>query len=191
MGLSDISHYIQRSSKELHTVCWPSSNTSRTLILVWFSTDKRFMKDEFQYPPLRGHSDIRLLRVEPGRQSDQISCSVRVVSLDNNPKYTAISYTWRKQFSTLQAFTSTVLEIAQAGSQGIKPNFKTPMAERELRFKNTILCNGKKIDITPNLYDALLSFRQTRPSNCEYWIDAICINQRYSTPYFVSEMLSW
>lgn len=123
------------------------------------------MKDAFQYPPLRGTSDIRLLRVESGRQSDQISCSVRVVSLDSNPKYTTVSYTWRKQISILYFITSMTLEIAQAISQEKEPSLGTPMAERELRYKKTILCNGKKIDITSNLYDALLSFRQTQPGN--------------------------
>ncbi|GAB1195989.1 hypothetical protein APSETT444_005254 [Aspergillus pseudonomiae] len=50
-------------------------------------------------------------------------------------------------------------------------------AEEQVRTTKTILCNGKRLGVTSNLYDALLSFRQTRPGNGEYWIDAVCMNQ--------------
>lgn len=39
----------------------------------------------------------------------------------------------------------------------------------------TILCDGQVIRIFPNLYDALLQLRESRPA--KYWIDAICIDQ--------------
>lgn len=40
----------------------------------------------------------------------------------------------------------------------------------------TIICNGKPTKVFPNLYDALAQLRQKRSG--EYWIDALCINQR-------------
>jgi hypothetical protein len=39
----------------------------------------------------------------------------------------------------------------------------------------TIVCDGKGVQITSNLYDALLRLRQSYPSGC--WVDALCINQ--------------
>lgn len=108
-----------------------------------------------------------------------ISWSIRVVNLDENPKYTALSYTWRKQLSPLQVGASMLLEVAKASYRGKQFDMEFPDAELELRTPKTILCNGKKISITSNLYDALPLFRQTRPDNGECWIDAIYMNQRY------------
>jgi len=38
-----------------------------------------------------------------------------------------------------------------------------------------IICNGKRLDVSPNLHKALLQLRRTYPGR--YWIDAVCINQ--------------
>lgn len=40
------------------------------------------------------HNEIRLLTLAPGRWKDQIQCSLRTVSLDDNPTYEALSYVW-------------------------------------------------------------------------------------------------
>lgn len=54
-----------------------------------------------------------------------------------------------------------------------------PTTDPEALPTKTISCNGKKAGVTPSLYDALLSFRQTRSHGEEYWIDGICMNQGY------------
>jgi hypothetical protein len=46
----------------------------------------------FQLEPSR--KEIRLLRLQPGRWQDPISCSVLGVSIDDPPVYTALSYVW-------------------------------------------------------------------------------------------------
>ncbi|KAK9414587.1 putative Heterokaryon incompatibility domain-containing protein [Seiridium unicorne] len=38
-----------------------------------------------------------------------------------------------------------------------------------------LFCNGQKMTILPNLYDALVELRSSCPG--DYWIDAVCINQ--------------
>jgi hypothetical protein len=38
--------------------------------------------------------EIRLASILPGRWSEDISCKLTVVPLDDNPKYEALSYTW-------------------------------------------------------------------------------------------------
>ncbi|KAK4451991.1 heterokaryon incompatibility protein-domain-containing protein [Podospora aff. communis PSN243] len=45
------------------------------------------------YQPLQ-QRQLRLLRLLPGKWSDPIPCSLEVVSLDANPSYAALSYTW-------------------------------------------------------------------------------------------------
>lgn len=39
-----------------------------------------------------------------------------------------------------------------------------------------VLCNGKKLQVQANLYDALIQLARRRDTQ-DYWIDAICINQ--------------
>ncbi|KAK6831599.1 hypothetical protein RU639_002991 [Aspergillus parasiticus] len=117
----------------------------------------------------------------PGRPSDEISCSIRVVSFDDSPKYTATSYTWREQYSYLRAGATVVVDIVKAAYRGQEYDMHFPGVEEEVRATKTILCNGKRLSVTANLYEALLSLQRTRPGNGEYWIDAVCMNQRYPT----------
>jgi hypothetical protein len=44
--------------------------------------------------PRPGHREIRILLLMPGNESDQVECDVRVVSLDSNEQYEALSYVW-------------------------------------------------------------------------------------------------
>lgn len=104
---------------------------------------------------------------------------MRVVSLDENPEYAALSYTWRRQHSSRSFFALTALEYAKGIYQKNLFDKQVREAEAEDRTPKTILCNGRRLKISSNLYEALLSFRKTQSSNVEYWIDAICINQRY------------
>lgn len=47
------------------------------------------------YTPLQNTNDIRLLILDPGLPSDDhVSCSLSVVSLDDQPEYEALSYAW-------------------------------------------------------------------------------------------------
>jgi hypothetical protein len=43
-------------------------------------------------------------------------------------------------------------------------------------MSHKIICNGRQIDVTENLWTALRYLRSTTHSQC-FWIDAICINQ--------------
>ncbi|KAK6810397.1 hypothetical protein RU639_013835, partial [Aspergillus parasiticus] len=153
--VSNVACGFQRNLKELHTL---------------------YHGVGFQYLPLQGSSDIRLLRIHPGRPSDGISCSIRVVGLDENPKCTALSYTWRKQHSTWQASALMAFETMKSMYQGNLYDMHVPESERKERSPKAILCNGRKINISLNLYDALVSLRDIQ-SRCWYWIDALCINQ--------------
>lgn len=106
-----------------------------------------------------------------------LRCSLRVVSLDNCPKYTALSYSWMKDrpwtkdtfeaiFERMPLLSSLVKDLDDHNNE----NFRTSTGPDK-----TILCDGQVIRIFPNLYDALLQLRESRPA--KYWIDAICIDQ--------------
>lgn len=48
----------------------------------------------FEYTPLEAPGHIRLLRVLPGVENDQLRCECVVHDLEHDPDFTAISYTW-------------------------------------------------------------------------------------------------
>lgn len=125
---------------------------------------------ETRYTALPGPSWTRLLKIEAGPSSSVVYCSLRQVDLDRQPKYTALSYTWREDH--------TKSSFAYAAAKSVlRPEEELDDCARSLVYSKEIVCDGKVIKIYPNLYNALVQLRQK--SSGEYWIDALCINQKY------------
>ncbi|KAL6791015.1 hypothetical protein J3E68DRAFT_438784 [Trichoderma sp. SZMC 28012] len=114
--------------------------------------------------PLTSPRSIRILKLDSlsAPQIDTtcnpdealIQLSLRVVNLDDNPSYNALSYTWGPP-------------SREAASRGIN---STPTCR--------IKCNGESILVTQNLFDCLQQFTHgNRGNDMEFWIDAICIHQ--------------
>lgn len=110
--------------------------------------------------PLTSPRSIRILKLDsvsvptyPGQEHEvEIQLSLRVVNLDDNPFYNALSYTWGAP-------------SREAAARGMD---STPTCR--------IKCNGESILVTQNLFDCLQQF--IHGSNpMEFWIDAICIHQ--------------
>ncbi|KAL6691197.1 heterokaryon incompatibility domain-containing protein [Trichoderma pleuroticola] len=106
--------------------------------------------------PLTSPRSIRILKIDGVCSPDEpgIQLSLRVVNLDDNPCYNALSYTWGPPSR----------EAVAKGMDG------TPTCR--------IKCNGESILVTQNLFDFLEQL--TRDGNhmgLEFWIDAICIHQ--------------
>jgi hypothetical protein len=139
--------------------------------------------DEYRYSSLPSNRHIRLLHIHPlpQRSADKspspfyndketIHISVETHSLDDKPEYDALSYTWGNPI--------TVYRDANAAHESAK------IFERSCK----IICEGKAMEVTVNLHDALLAIRRI-PREGSYekvggqdrasyiWIDAICINQ--------------
>jgi hypothetical protein len=114
---------------------------------------------EYLYNPLpiTNKQSIRLVYLNPS-PNGCINCSLVVTDLDNNPSYTALSYTWGDPGWT------TSKELPSSASNTID----SP--------RNFILCSGKSLQVTKNLFDLLIQLRE-RGFRDAIWIDAICINQ--------------
>src|SRR6195952_2236446 len=59
-----------------------------------------------EYTSLPGPSWIRLLNIEPGKPGSILRGSLRPVDLDEDPNYTALSYTWKQDPTLWQATIS-------------------------------------------------------------------------------------
>jgi hypothetical protein len=107
--------------------------------------------------PIKNKQSIRLVHLNPSPEGC-INCSLVVTDLDDNPSYTALSYTWGDPGWT------TSRELPSSASNTIDGP------------RNFILCSGKSLQVTKNLFDLLIQLRE-RGFRDAIWIDAICINQ--------------
>jgi hypothetical protein len=130
------------------------------------------------YEPLQGPAHIRLLTLEPGSSPGSIvRDSMRCVDLNNEPKYTALSYTWKLDLTILGGSYAMTKSYAKTFLRGGEPRIEIPQDTGDLKCSREIICDGKVTKISPNLYNALVQLRRKRAG--DYWIDALCINQEY------------
>lgn len=134
----------------------------------------------YKYSPFKSQRSIRLLALDGcGLDDDKIICSLEEFELEDLPPYAALSYTW--------------------GCPYANPNFELNDPSESAAFNGRytaerivpITCNGAKLFITLNLYEALqhikrrylgvpgslASTSETVTESSYIWIDAICINQ--------------
>lgn len=130
-----------------------------------------------EYQPLPGPTWIRLLKIEAASSSTIIRCSLRQIDLDSKPIYTALSYTWNQDTTWLRAAYFLIKSAIKDYRQGKDVKIKPTQNTSELKRSHMVICNGRVTKIHPNMYNALVQLR--RRSAGEYWIDAICVNQRY------------
>ncbi|KAL8846895.1 MAG: hypothetical protein Q9221_008035 [Calogaya cf. arnoldii] len=112
---------------------------------------------EISYPLLDSPRHIRLLRItRPANVVGQLPCyELLAVCLDDTPAYAALSYTWGNPLSS--------------DLQGA-PHWPN-------HFSDLVFKDGQKVSIGQNLSAALKSFHQMCICG-DFWIDAICINQK-------------
>lgn len=171
---------------------------------------KRLWAQECTYEPLAQSSCIRLVRIEEGIFSQPIRCSFRIVDLNDDPHFTAISYSWREDKSLWTIWRAnnmfSVRKSLSEFSRSVQVYFgRKGFVDREKEEKisaqqheqiwadpdvhstsghamfqsisgHTIFVDGMSIVVQPNLYKLLLRLR--RIESRDYWIDALCINQK-------------
>lgn len=135
---------------------------------------------DFEYSPLTGGRHIRLAKIQPGGSKDIISVSLRAVDLDDKPSFTALSYTCRKQRRGYQLGLDIAKETLTRSWKQKKFEFALPDAKPVVEYTEPILCNGGHFLVAPALHEVLKYFRE-KGSTREYWIDAICMHQRYAS----------
>ncbi|KAI1740030.1 heterokaryon incompatibility protein-domain-containing protein [Xylaria scruposa] len=132
------------------------------------------------YSALPTPTSIRLLEVSGGNPGDLIQCKLHTIDLRHSPKYIALSYSWEKDGSWTKWVASIAGELVGNAFRHIGFNLpKSKDTDTDSTDTRVMMCDGKKMMIKPNLYDALLQIRQVTPGY--YWIDAVCMNQSDNT----------
>jgi hypothetical protein len=116
----------------------------------------------YTYRPLPPDS-IRLLRIRGDHEQAEIQCDLDIESLDNPPRYTALSYAWEDP----PIFNTQPPALAQY----ILPNPYNYSSEANQR----IYITGKVLPVGKNLYAALRYLRSS--GSRTVWTDAICLDQ--------------
>ena len=171
---------------------WTAQSQANSVKYKWQQGDfARKTKELFMlnakdvtYEPLQGPAHIRLLSLEPGSSPGSIvRCSLRCVDLGGRPEYTALSYTWKMDHTLLSGSYALAKSYAKTFIRGGDPRMEMPQDTGEPKLSKEIVCDGSVIKVSPNLYNALVQLRRKRAG--DYWVDAICINQKY-VPSFSS-----
>ena len=87
------------------------------------------LSPSYTYAPLNTEiREIRVVDLHPGEFSDEIICDIRHVSLDNDPVYQALSYTWGSlnDSATIQlnGFTFSITRNLESAIRHLRPRSK-------------------------------------------------------------------
>jgi hypothetical protein len=117
--------------------------------------DARPAADEYTYSPLPNTNSIRILHIEI-LEGSETRYHLESFPIDNAPSFRALSYTWGPAYRDI-----TVEDEAPE----LPPDFCA-----------SIICGGKRFNITRNLSNALTNIVAIGIDGW-LWIDALCINQ--------------
>lgn len=141
-----------------------------------------FLLRHYQYEPLPSPTCIRLLEIIPSGNDAIVRCSLKAFELDTAPSFKALSYTWGRSSTTINALET---ELSHESHAWIRQAIESSTSERiasETR-KHSIICDGRLLKVTSNLRDALrmlgkaLNMPKMPKTPSYYWIDALCMNQ--------------
>jgi Heterokaryon incompatibility protein (HET) len=131
----------------------------------------------FEYEPLAANRSIRLVTLVRD-ETAQIGfrCQVAVASLDDNPTFNALSYTWGYPYDTDPLDPHEPSSQPSSDGATAAPIFEVPVN------------SDRYLTVAENLFDALRQFSRdsldndptysiSSPFHTPIWIDAISINQ--------------
>ncbi|KAK5625253.1 hypothetical protein RRF57_000969 [Xylaria bambusicola] len=85
--------------------------------------------------------------------------SLRIVDLDDRPRFTSLSYTW-EQGASWNSSSHNVLKEVPIGGEGSDTGIESVLGIPD-ETKRKIICDGQIAEVQPNLYRCVLQLRQT------------------------------
>ena len=124
-------------------------------------------------------NEIRVLDLHPGNWYDRIACEIRIIALESNETYEALSYEWGENSSNHTIKNS-------GADRNITPNLYAAL--RRLRYPNTKrtlwidqLCINQWDDDEKAEQIALMSLIYQKCDQCVIWLGEIEENSTFST----------
>ncbi|KAK5651220.1 hypothetical protein OQA88_12727 [Cercophora sp. LCS_1] len=130
-----------------------------------------------------------LLHLRSGEATSPLKATISIVDLEDNPTFTALSYSWKRDidwFNRKEANKSFNPPSKRMFSwlPGLyttqRPSSTLPeVSANRPEEPRPVISNEKfRLDVYPNLWDALVQLRRSRSGvESTYWIDVVCINQ--------------
>ncbi|KAF2809411.1 uncharacterized protein BDZ99DRAFT_531680, partial [Mytilinidion resinicola] len=86
----------ESSCRRLSTSEWnqPPSGLYSVVHIMFYSNHRIMMTGTYRHTPITEERNIRILQLQPASQGSQLQCKLLEVSLDDAPKYRALSYVW-------------------------------------------------------------------------------------------------
>ncbi|KAH8678852.1 heterokaryon incompatibility protein-domain-containing protein [Tricladium varicosporioides] len=130
--------------------------------LPWYKYDRS----------LTSGSGIRLLRFKAASYlRDDLSCTVEYCSLDDQPQYEALSYTWGRSFEGTRGYKWAWQELMNEG----RPEPTFPLYIDGVDGRRKLYQIGISLD---EALRHIKSHARYESQDMVIWIDAICIDQR-------------
>ncbi|KAK8223084.1 heterokaryon incompatibility protein-domain-containing protein [Phyllosticta capitalensis] len=107
------------------------------------------MADEpprYQHKPLKGAKAFRLVELQPGEKDDALRCDIKIVSLDEQPQYEALSYIrgipeHASPGITVQGPSNTMFKVTTTCRRALR-NLRHPTASRLLWIDQLCIDQG-------------------------------------------------
>jgi hypothetical protein len=141
----------------------------------------------YVYQPLNLPHETRILTLLPGREDEEVLCSLSHVRFASDETYEALSYCWGGSAAHMLDL-DTPVPVADTASNSVRlPIVRDLLRDEDngylyIKFGGplpggTIVCDQSELAIGGELFRALQNIRDTE-TPLRIWIDAICINQQ-------------
>lgn len=158
-----------------------SASTAETKInaLVKDISAEKLPTNKYKFQPITDEQ-IRLLILHPGKEDDNIKCSIGTFLYDGPdeelPKYHALSYYWGEDDPVypIRLWNISTREEDQKAKVRPSDNPKRRLQTAAKHARYSFL--GDEFHVRKNLLDALKYLRQS-DKDVTLWIDALCIDQ--------------
>lgn len=125
-------------------------------------------QDDAAAMPQPTHRDIRVLDLLPGDTSDKIECKVRIINLDGNEQYEALSYVWGERSAQKEIVVSGQNTSVTGNLYAALERLRQPLRIRTIWIDQ--LCINQSDNLERSNQVAMMRNIYRRCSTCVIWL---------------------